>query len=334
MNKRGKFLNKKNVDRIFYGMMVFTIVLMIEYFVIYLNNSLDIPMGIEGNAVFWISAILLIFGMLIACILQVTYLFKEAILHVSRYEGKQCFEKIECLYRNLGDCNGYYQGIIREINQVYKADIEIETMINERDLESLYARKSYLENGLDSHSNIMQVLTSAGVSLIVALANYETGASIALSIFYTMVAVVGVVLCCIAKYIEKGRGGSYLYNTYEYELELLNKKIDLIQYNLETNEAIERIIQMRQVIINTLCDLYSHGKRRRKTGLKKKTLVDMAKEMYDLPLLQDINRNDVVWGKRKIHNVDCFFPAVTENKQIKCLNEHYERVCEIINAIS
>lgn len=329
MNKRGKILNKKNVDRAFSVMMVFAGILIIEYIIMYMN----INIGTIGNLIYLITTILFIVGMLVAIILQVAYLFKAAFSHVSRYKGKQCFEKIEFFYKNLGECNGYYQSIIREINKVYNENSEINVMVEKGDLDSLYARKSYLENNMDFHSNIIQVITSCGISGIFALINFKTGHSFLVPILLLVAATVGVVLCGIAKYVEKGRGGSYLYNVYEYELQLLNDKIISAYNNLQANKEIERVIHMRQVVIHTLSDLYTSWTRRRQTGLKKKMLVSMVQEMYELPLVEDINRDNIVWEKKRIHNIDCDFPVIIVDKQCKCLSENYERVEEIINAV-
>ena len=329
MDKRGKILSKKNVDRAFNVMLVFAGILTFEYIVIYMNSNI----GTIGNLIFLITTFLFIGFMLIAIIFQVVYLFKEAFSHVSRYKGKQCFEKIEFLYKNLGECNGYYQSIIREINKVYNEDSEIKVIIGKRDLSTLYARKSYLENNMDLHGNMIQTITSVGISGLFALINFKTGRSFFVPILFSALAVVGILLCIVVKYVEKGRGGSYLYNVYEYELKLLNDKINSVYNNLKANADVERVIRMRQVVINALSDLYASWTRRKQTGLKKKMIISMAQEMYELPLVEDINRDDIIWEKKRIHNVDCDFPVIIVDKQCKCLSESYERVEEIINIV-
>lgn len=331
---RRKIINKKNIDKLFFFMLIFAVILLIEFVIIYVRNVLGRHASTTESIINLITSVLFILGMLIACALKGIYFIKEAISHVSRYRGAECFEKIEFLYRNLGECNDYYQGIIREINQVYKVDSEVQKMADEGDLNSLYARKSYLENGMDFHNNTMQILTSLGVSFIVAYANFTMNKGIFLSICYFIVVVVCALLCCVAKYIEKGRGDSYLYNIYEYELGLLNEKINSVYNNIQANEDIEKIIHMRQTVINALIDLCKSRKKRRKTGLRKKDILNMAQELYKLPLIQDINRDDMIWGKMKIHGIDGYFPIIVEDKQCKCLSQNFERVHEIITIIN
>lgn len=331
---RRKIINKKNIDKLFSFMLIFAVILLIELGIFYVKNALGRAISTAANAIFIITNILFILGMLIAFVLKGVYFIEEAISHVSRYKGAECFEKIEFLYKNLGECNGYYQSIIREIKQVYKVDSEVQKMADVGDLDSLYARKSYLENGMDFHSNMMQIFTSLGISFIVAFANFTADKGIFLAFCYLILIVVGVLLCCVAKYIEKGRGDSYLYNIYEYELGLLNEKINSAYNNIQANEDIEKIIHMRQTVINALVDLYKSRKKRRKTGLKKKDILNMAQELYKLPLIQDINRDDMIWGKMKIHGIDGYFPIIVEDKQCKCLSQNFERVHEIITIIN
>lgn len=189
-------MNKKNIDKIFYGIMFLSGILAIELIILCGKKFSGKSIGVAENTFYLISTIIYILGILIASILQIVYLFKEASLHVARYHGVQCFKKIDYFYSNLGECNGLYHSIIREINKVYNKDSEVKQLVEEGDLHSLYARKSYLENKLDFHSNIMQIFTAIGVSAVVAFTNWGIENGTIPTIICIVVAL--VVMCCAA----------------------------------------------------------------------------------------------------------------------------------------
>lgn len=122
-----------------------------------------------------------------------------------------------------------------------------------------------------------------------------------------------------------------MYNIYEYELALLNKKIRCVNEKLQANEKKEGILQMRQAIVNDLIDLYQRRSRRKYFGFKRKQdLINKSKELYDFPLVCDLERNDIVWAKRKFHGRDYFFPLIIRDGQYKCLNQNYEDMYKLL----
>ncbi len=334
MSKRERIVSEKTVNMMFNFLTFFSILLVIEVVFIFVKKYMNLTVGKNIHIFFNITIILFFIDAIIAAILQIVYWFRQAFAHLSKYQGVKCFESIDFLNRNLVECNEYYSSRIREINRIYYSDLELKNLVEEENLDVLYARKSYLENQLDFYDNTMQVVTAFGISLLVIFIESGIGADAIIIIVCAILTIVGLCLAMIAKYIGKGRGDSYTHNIHEYELELLNNKIHIVNRNLEADEQIEKILEMRQTIINSLSDIYISGKKRRMFKLRKKDIISMSRIMYDLPLLKDLDKTYIVWAKKEIYGRDCFFPLKITNGQYICLNEAYEEVYRILEKLS
>lgn len=312
-------------------MCVITIVFAVAYT---LAVAVDLIMkkilSVNGQLVYIILGVLLLLSVLIAAGLQLICWFQGVSAHVTKYQGVKCFEEIDSYIKNLGEGNNYYCSVIYEINETYKINPELKKLSRENNLEVLYTRKAYLENNLESYSNMVQVVTAFGISALVALAQPEIIVGGWRAFGFLILMVIGLLLCLTLKYVEKGRGDSYIYNLYEYELKLLNKKIQSINKRLQVNEDTKRILQLRHVAINALVNLYSDRKALKKLGQNKKYIEEKYKELSDAPLLQDLEGTDIIWAKKDIGESPVYFPMKIKGGKYQFLNENYKRIYDIL----
>lgn len=330
---RKKKINEKTVYTMFCIMMLVSILLIIEAAFLWGREYLGPLVSSYINVIFYITTILFIVVVIITAVMQIAFWLKKAHTHLSQYKGAQCFEHIDFLNRNLGECNEYYRSRIREIKYIYKNDPELQVMVEEADLESLYARKAYLENQLDFFDNVMQIGIALGVSFLVAIIEDSMGMGIISEILFGVFVVVCLCVLMIAKYIGKGRGDSYTYNMHQYEVRLLNKKIHLVNKKLCANEEVIKILEMRQAIVNVLADIYGSRRKRKKYKLKKNEINNMVQILYKLPLLEIGDKVHLIWAKRKIGESKYFFPVRIEKGEYICFNESYQKVDEILQQI-
>lgn len=248
------------------------------------------------------TAIIFLVSLVLLCACEITYFFQQSLSHVARYHNAECFNKIEFLLRNRGESNGYYSSIIKEISRVYNEDKELAQLINDENRELLYERKTLLENRIDLFNNVIQVITAFGASIIVSFCTTLKDKFPEFTEISSIVIACGVILFVLLKYVGAGHGGSYLYHIYEYELELLKEKIKELNKNQQASLAEEKIIRTRQLLINTISDLYSNRKNRKAKHLTKKALDNYAKELYELPLTSGLDNPDILWAYFFLNN--------------------------------
>lgn len=330
---RKKKINEKTIYIMFCIMMSVSMLLIIEAAFLWGREYLDPLVSSYINKAFFITTVLFIVVVSITLVIQIAFWLKKAYSHLSQYKGAKCFENIDFLNRNIGECNEYYRSRIREINHIYKYDTELQNMVEKADLETLYARKAYLENQLDFFDNIMQIMTALGVSILVAIIDESIRKNIILEILLGIFVVICLCVLMIAKYIGKGRGDSYTYNMHQYELRLLNQKIYFVNEKLCANEEIVKTLEMRQAIVNVLAEIYGSRRKRKKYKLKKKAIDNMVQTLYKLPLLEIGDKTHPIWAKIKIYKGEYFFPVRIENGEYICFNENYQKVYEVLQKI-
>ncbi|MBD5450784.1 MAG: hypothetical protein HDR28_11720 [Lachnospiraceae bacterium] len=335
MNKRKKIITKKNANRMFIVAIVFLVIVLLQYLGYFIiNKYLGYTLGTVGQIAYIIFGVLFLLSVLVESVFQLAYWFQGVSAHVIKYRGRACFEEIDSFIRNLGECNNYYCGLIFKINEVYETNQELKQLYEEKNLEALYIRKTFLENNLDVYNNLTQHVAALGVSSVVVLAQTGLIAGGSQTSGYFIIAGIVFLLCVALKYIAKGRGDSYTYNVYEYELKLLNENILRVNEQLQANDDIEKVLRLRQAIIDVLINLYNNRKKLKKARVSKKNVDEMYKTLYALPLIQELEEKDVIWAQVDVCGVKKCFPVKIEGGRYKCLTENYEKVYEMLQRIS
>lgn len=326
MQKKSKITIKKIANI----MNIFTVVFAFAFMLAPIADLL-VKDCMGNNGVFVIGfGILFILCVLITVTIHTVLWFRSVSGHITKYRGAECFEKIDSYIINLGEGNGYYRSVIYEINEIYKNSPDMEKLTEEKDLEALYERKAYLENNLDFSPNVLQILTAFVVSVVAAFAQPDQMEGGSKTPVLCIIIAAVLFLCITFKYAEKGRGNSYIYNLYEYELEMLNKKIQSINDHLNTDKDIQRILQLRHAIIHALVILYKDRKTLWKKGWKKKDIMEKYKQVNEAPLLQGLKKTNIIWETRDICGSRVFFPMKEEGESRQHLNETYKMIDELL----
>lgn len=331
--RKGK-INEKIVNLMFRIMIFVSILVIGEGIFIWGKKYLGREINQNISIIFTTTSILFLVVLILTAVIQVVYWFQAAFSHLSGYQGAKCFENIDFLNRNFGESNEYYRSKLRKINKIYQNDSELQQIVDSTDLESLYARKAYLENQLDLFNNTIQPVGSFVLSFLAAIVEKTTGKDIVFEVICGIIVMVFLCMVILVKYIGKGRGGSYTYNIHEYELELLNEKIHLVNKKLQADEEIEKVLELRQTVVNVLADIYKSRRKKIKYKLKKKSIDNMVRTLFESPLLEFGDKESLIWGKIKIYGKECFFPVTIENGQYICINESYKAVKDIVDKVS
>ncbi|MCM1049600.1 MAG: hypothetical protein NC433_14380 [Clostridiales bacterium] len=328
MSKERKIITKKDSDRMFNILIVFTVIF-IAVSLVYIF----VDMGTSGQIAYIIFGVFFLLCVSIEAVFQLKYWSQGVSAHVTNYQGAKCFEEIDSYIRNLGECNTYYRGVIFELNKIYKTSPELKQLINTQDFETLYTRKTYLENNLDFYNNTIQLVAALGISLVVIFAQVGLSNETNFAYGYFIIALILFLLCVTIKYFTKGRGDSYIYNLHEYELKLLKEKIDSANKQLQANSDIEKILLLYHAINNILINIYNNRKELRRLKLSKKEVNEIYKTLHELPLLQELDGADIIWAKIGSNEPKYYFPIIIDAGQYKFLNKNYEKMYKILQRL-
>lgn len=330
MSKINKIFTKKNAKNSLILMIALGIIFTLAHI---LNSILKNTENARITHAYFISSLLFLLSILIALGFQFARWIQKVYSHVTKYSGAKCFEKIDSYLRNLGECNSYYASILCELNAIYKTDPELEQLIKEKDLETLYGRKAYLENNLDYINNMVGVFAAFGISLAAVLAQSGVTNNGGFSFGCSILSGVILFLCVTLKYVVKGSEGSYIYSLHEYELELLNSKILSVNKQLHATSDNEMTLQFYHAIINMLVSLYSDRHTLKNLKLRKKDVVGLYKEFCNTDQLQKLEKPDIIWGKIEQCSSIIYFPLKIEREKYQYLNETHKKIYEILQKI-
>ena len=334
MNKRRKIITKKTGDMMLIILFVFAVVFLFGYLGhVIIDMYWKDTIGTAGNIVFIILGILFLLNALITIFFQLAHWVQNVTVHVKKYQGAKCFEEIDSYIGTLEEYNDYYRSVIFEVNKIYETNQELKQLIDTQNLETLYTRKTYLENNLDLYNNIIQLVAALAISGIVAFAQGGVIASNLPTSYRTIIICILLFFCFTLRYYTKGQGDSYKYNLYDYELKLLSEKIYSVNKQLRPNEDIEKILHLRQTINNMLINLYKNRKKRSKSKLSQKNIEEMRKTLYELPLLSELAEADIIWAKLNICESEEYFPLIIDAGQYKFLSKSYEKIYEILQKL-
>lgn len=295
-----------------------------------LNPIFTKTLGTKIAIVYAVLIVSFFLSLIITLGLQLIRWHQKVYAHLTKYHGAKCFEEIDSCISNLGENNGYYCSVIYKLNNIYETNPELAQLIKENDLETLYDRKSYLENNLDFHNTTIGIFSAFGISLAAALAQFGITGNGVSAFGSLMFSGVILLLCITIKYVSKGNGDSYIYNLQEYELKLISKKILLLNEQLQITADIEKALQLQHLIAHELGALYSDRRRLRKAKLRKKNILELYKELYTSFPLQELGATDIIWAKINGYKSNISFPLKIENGEYHFLNESYKKIYEIL----
>ena len=257
----------------------------------------------------WIERIGSILLLVVCIVFIVGEIISVIISATKNYKGidEPVFRQIDMFLKTWNETNNSYRRMIAVINAAYGESGEIQHYIDSGRLDVLFQRKNDLENSINGPVHEKDDIAAWFISIIAAMFyekiindNSNDVETIAWGIFILLI--FAVIL--FRRYLSKGHGNSYKYNIREYELKLLEEKIDnMMSETIATNMD---YIENQQRTISVLIDkaLRCHGKKKREQIVEVISLIDslpldfheFPEESYD-GVYNALKRNGIVDGE-------------------------------------
>lgn len=185
-------------------------------------------------------------------------------LHNIRYCDVELFDKMDSCNKSNRKNNVYYLNQIRMIDIYYKHG-KVDNLVKENELETLLKRKDFLEKKKKFSDDFISYAYSLLISVMAsyictAFSSKEFGKNIVTTIIilFTYIAII------LIKYVERGEGGSYNNQIWEYELKLLDRKIEELGEKVKLSPDDEKMLLTKEFVVEEL------DKKKRKARKKKK----------------------------------------------------------------
>lgn len=260
----------------------------------------------------WQAIILFSFLIIIAGFVWIFILIGSILkqgIHNTRDCDDETFRKID-KYKNCWDEDkDCINRQIRIINLYYRDGGEVDRLVEDKELNRLYARKDFLIKQNDLYGELLKqcipIPMSVGATYIYDTTKNE---SIELMSFCLLAIVFIAFMPVLLKYAERGQAGSYRCYVNEYESKLLAKKIKKLEKRLTMTKAEEPIQKDKQDVIDQLIKL------------RKKTRKKSKKKQKEKPTQEDLEQMIAEVSKLDLQVVELNFQ-----------NPAYEKYCKIVN---
>lgn len=209
-----------------------------------------------ANAISFVSTILLLVILVGSCVELIiapgVISFKKGLHNIKECDDP-IFSEIDKYKKCWGENKYLYIRMIQIINLYYKMGGKVSELVENKELDRLYARSDFLKKQVTFFYSISEGLYSLIISVIATevLAVIEIDNSSLM-----LVCVFGIdfllVFLFVIRYGERGQAGSYLYRIYEYEQSLLSKMINELESSLLISSEDERVMEMKQAAIDAL----------------------------------------------------------------------------------
>lgn len=244
--------------------------------------------------------------------------FKKGLYNIRKCDD-ELFENIDFYKECYGRDNSNYLKQIQIINLYYSDGGKVDDLVKEKKLERLFIRRDFLLKQIYFSDNLIEYYCSLVVSILASCIfaaivsnNLENNIIIVLSLF-------GLLFVIILRYAKRGQAGSYEYQIQEYELTLLNEKIEHLEKNSIITPDDEKLLLTKQIILN---ELIKKRKKAKRKGTKE-TLEKDIKIVENLELCMgdysDFFLQNIYLGEKEIYLVY----NKEKGKTKKCTGEKY-----------
>lgn len=245
--------------------------------------------------IFLLIAVLMLAYFVICGIL----IMKQGIHNVKKCDD-ELFKEIDKYKRCWGEDKNYYIKQIQIINLYYKEGGKVDELVNNKEIERLYARADFLLIQNSLFDNLVTCFSSLAISVI---ASFVCQMMECKSVLLTLVWMITIILSffgiALSRYAQKGQAGSYRYFIDEYERGLLLQKIMSLENELTITSDDEQILETKQVVINELIRIRQKEILKRKiekleTDIKQVGQLNLCIGDYNMCYIQKIYINGIV----------------------------------------
>lgn len=190
---------------------------------------------LKQDVLFWVEKIvcgLMLFSFVLVLICFVLYLLLmiKNSFHNVRCSDDVVFSCIDnCKIENSDD----YKHKISMINWCYKENLDVQKIINNKEIERLYARQDYLKVRINLFDDFTTCYYSLIISVLVSFFCRFEDVSESKTTFNIFALAICFFVVVILKYAKKGQDGSYVYQVDKFELRLLEAEIMRVENDLE-----------------------------------------------------------------------------------------------------
>ena len=224
-----------------------------------------------------LAYITLLFALIVVWfIVETVEYFKNNIRNMNSC-GDKLFDDLDYYkIHYCGETKEHYQDIINAINFYYKEDGKVDTVIG-NDLKRLYNRLEFLKRELGTKEQLNTCVLSVGLSICATILIEHIFENSQYQILYILG---GMLLFFVLILFRNNEMFSYGYNQiYEYEAELLKKKIEKVEKSIAVEIQREEILLTKQ---NVLSELYNKSKFKR--GKKRDDIFEDIRKVEKLDL--------------------------------------------------
>lgn len=235
--------------------------------------------GIIKTIFYWIL-ILAMVSILVFFVIHAILIIKKGI-HNIRGCDDELFGQLDEYKEGWNEDKRFYIKQIQIINLFYKKDGKVEELVNNNEIERLYARADFLSTQSSFYADFLTCFYSLTISVIASfvcqMMEYK---SLLLQITWLFVIVLSFFCILLLRYVERGQAGSYRHYIDQYETKLLLEKIDKVERKFIITTDDEQIMRTQQVVIN---ELIAIRKKKKAKTQKEKLDADIRRvEQLDL----------------------------------------------------
>ena len=182
---------------------------------------------------------------------------------------KECDDELfSCIdeYKKCwGESREYYERQIQIINLFYESTDKVGKLVDNNEVDRLFARMDYLSVQSDFYNNITTYFCSLAISVIASIVFRVLECENLVKIYIGMaIAIVSFLVIALFRYMQRGQDGSYLYLVNEYEKELLVEKIKEVEKKMKISKADEDALNTKRIVIGELISIRKKAKRKRR----------------------------------------------------------------------
>lgn len=230
-------------------------------------------------------AVVVLITLLIAMLMVVVYFVIvscigiKLVLHNIKECNDPLFKTIDKYRLYWKEGKGYYRRQLQIINLYYKEGGEVDKLVKNEEIERLYERYDFLKEKSAFFEYIVTCASSLIISVIASfvysMISEEKNILVILSVIIMVIMLFGSVL--FFRYAERDQMDSYKYMLYEYEIKLLQQKIEKLSKKLVFSPENEKIIEMQNMVLKELIKIKDGEKDRKKKKVVEKDIGEISK---------------------------------------------------------
>lgn len=310
--------NRKKTLSEYIPILIFLTIFFVFYIQIYEK------MKFENISMKYFSIIMIILTIILSPIIfwgnKIIDIYKNGFHNLRNCDDK-LFENIDVYKKRRWKIDNVdYLRQIKIINLYYSKNGKVDVLVKEKELERLFQRRDFLLKQATWSENFITYFNSLVIS---GLASFIFAAYSDTNLIKNIASIIVILFIffeiIFINYAERGENGSYHKQILEYEMKLLDEKIEHLEKNSIITPDDEKLLLTKQIVLN---ELIKKRKKAKRKGTKE-TLEKDIKIVENLELCMgdysDFFLQNIYLGEKEIYLVY----NKEKGKTKKCTGEKY-----------